>query len=114
MNRKSLIFLTVAAAFAVPAAAQAPRTSGGSDSMAPKTEASATAHGGFAGLDKNNDGYISRDEALEAPWVSRFSEIDKDNDGRVSRSEFDASQGAARGATGTTSTPAKKPEKPMK
>jgi len=114
MNRKSLIFLTVAAAFAVPAAAQAPRTSGGSDSMAPKTEASATAQGGFAGLDKNNDGYISRDEALEAPWVSRFSEIDKDNDGRVSRSEFDASQGAARGATGGATATPKKPEKPMK
>ena len=110
MKRKSLILLTVAAAFAVPAAAQAPRTSSGPDSMAPKSESAAAAQGGFAGLDKNRDGYLSRDEALAAPWVSRFSEIDKDNDGRVSQGEFAASQGAARGATGA----AGKPEKPMK
>ena len=101
MNLKSLIFLAVAAAFAAPVAAQAPRTSAGSDTMAPKSETAATAHAGFAALDRNNDGYISPDEAQAASWMSRFSEFDKDSDGRISRSEYEATQSAARGATVT-------------
>jgi hypothetical protein len=52
----------------------------------------------FTDLDKNNDGYISRDEARDATWDARFSELDKDNDNRLSRSEYDAMQ-AATGAT---------------
>lgn len=66
----------------------------------PKAEAGATAKGGFAGLDKNHDGYISRDEARDATWSNRFTELDKDNDGRLSQSEFNAMQAGA-GATGT-------------
>ena len=69
----------------------------------PKAEAGATAKGGFAGVDKNNDGYISRDEARDATWENRFSELDKDNDNRLSQSEFDAMQAGA--ASGTTGAP---------
>ncbi|HEX6157049.1 MAG TPA: EF-hand domain-containing protein [Burkholderiales bacterium] len=69
----------------------------------PKAEAGATARGGFAGIDKNNDGYISRDEARDATWENRFSELDKDNDNRLSQSEFDAMQAGA--ASGTTGAP---------
>ena len=68
----------------------------------PKSETGAAgsgARGGFSALDRNNDGYISRDEARDVPWSNRFSELDKDNDGRLSRSEFEAMGGAARGAT---------------
>lgn len=106
MNLKTIIALAVAGAFAIPVAAQ---TSSGTDkpsgaaqgaaSDKQKSEAGGTAPGGFADIDKNNDGYISRDEAKDATWANRFTELDKDNDGRLSQSEFDAMQGAA-GATG--------------
>jgi hypothetical protein len=70
----------------------------------PKAEAGATARGGFAGIDKNGDGHISRDEAKDATWSNRFSELDKDNDNRLSQSEFDAMQAGA-GAAGRTGAP---------
>lgn len=98
MNLKTVLALAIAAAFAAPVAAQ---TSSGTDKH--KSEAGGTAPGGFAAIDKNNDGYISRDEAKDAAWSNRFSELDKDNDGRLSRSEFDALGGAAAGAGGRDS-----------
>jgi hypothetical protein len=61
------------------------------DACIARHEAGASARA-FAALDKNKDGYISREEARDAAWVSRFSELDKDNDGRISPSEFDAMQ----------------------
>ena len=81
MNLKTLTALTIAAAFAAPVLAQAPGSAGG-----------------FAAMDRNNDGYVSRDEARDASWNTRFSELDKDNDGRISQSEFSA-LGAAGGAS---------------
>ena len=54
-------------------------------------------------MDKNNDGYISRDEARDATWDNRFSELDKDNDGRMSQSEFDAMRPSTTG--GMTGAP---------
>jgi hypothetical protein len=75
----------------------------------PKAEAGATAKGGFAAIDKNHDGYISRDEARDATWANRFSELDRDNDGRLSQSEFNAMQAGA-GASGST---AAKPNAPL-
>jgi hypothetical protein len=116
MNLKTIIALAIAAAFALPAAAQ---TSSGTDkpsgtaqgaaSDKHKSEAGGTAPGGFAGIDKNNDGYISRDEAKDAAWSNRFSELDKDNDGRLSQSEFDALSGTATGAAGAIGRDASSP-----
>lgn len=161
MKLKSIMTLAIAAAFALPAAAQmSPRTdtttggplTSGSNSAdrpantpkadssvpavtpgantsgtnaadrapnTPKSEAgaasgsstlpstsgsaasgSSSAAGGFSGIDRNGDGFISRDEAKDATWSNRFTELDKDNDGRLSRSEFDAMGDSA---TGTTS-----------
>lgn len=101
-----------------PAAPPAVLGPGKTDSTttAPKAEpdratsgsaAGATAKGGFAGIDKNNDGYISRDEAKDATWENRFTELDKDNDNRLSRTEFEALQAGtgAAGASGSTSAP---------
>ena len=115
MNRKTLMTLALTAVFAVPALAQQspgkmdtpasnPQTVSGNDGSKPadRPGAGATAAGisaaGFNATDRNNDGYLSRDEARDASWANRFSELDKDNDGRLSRSEFEALQGAA-GAT---------------
>jgi hypothetical protein len=141
MKLKSIMTLAIAAAFALPAAAQmSPRTdtttggpltsgtnsadrpantpkseSGAGASTAPSSSVpsttapsttgsaasgSSSAAGGFSGIDRNGDGFISRDEARDATWSNRFAELDKDNDGRLSRSEFDAMGDSA---TGTTS-----------
>jgi hypothetical protein len=107
--KKQLITLAIAAAFAAPVLAQSPGriTTDPKDSnpaappatpgKADRSAAGATA-GGFGSIDRNSDGYISRDEARDATWNSRFSELDKDNDGRISQVEFGA-LGAAAGAT---------------
>lgn len=120
MKLKAAIAIAVAGAFALPLAAQAsaeadrmilaqaPLT-GGSNAAdrkpnTPKAEAGATAKGGFAAIDKNHDGHISRDEAKDATWENRFSELDRDNDNRLSQSEFDAMQAGA-GASGSSGAP---------
>lgn len=128
MKLKAAIAIAVAGAFALPLAAQAsadadriivaqsgstatpgaPVHSGtnAADRPAntPKAETGATARGGFAAIDKNGDGHISRDEAKDATWENRFSELDKDNDNRLSQSEFDAMQAGA-GASGSSGAP---------
>ena len=91
----------------VTGSATAPITSGSNSAdrpaNTPKAGTGATARGGFSAIDKNHDGYISRDEARDATWANRFSELDKDNDGRLSQSEFDAMQAGA-GASARPST----------
>jgi hypothetical protein len=107
--KKQLITLAIAAAFAAPALAQSPgrTTTDPKDSnpAAPPASygstdrsASGATAGGFSAMDRNGDGYISRDEARDAAWHSRFSELDRDNDGRLSQQEYGA-LGAAAGAT---------------
>jgi Ca2+-binding EF-hand superfamily protein len=60
---------------------------------------------GFDAYDKNNDGVITRSEALGHPvLLKRFNAIDKDNDGRISRTEWLASRTKAK-------TAARKPTK---
>ena len=94
--KRQLITLAIAAALAAPALAQSPgRTTTDPKDSNPAAGASA---GSFTSMDRNGDGYISRDEAREATWSSRFSELDTDNDGRLSQSEFGA-LGSAAGAT---------------
>ena len=59
----------------------------------------------FERLDKNHDGYISRDEAKDASELNtRFTELDRNNDGKLSRDEYSALNESSRGATGTTGT----------
>lgn len=66
----------------------------------PSGGGSTTRHGRFDALDKNHDGYISRDEASNASELNtRFSELDRNNDGKLSRSEYGALHSSARGST---------------
>jgi hypothetical protein len=56
----------------------------------------------FDELDRNRDGYVSRDEAKDAVELNtRFTELDKNNDGKLSREEYNALHEGASGATGT-------------
>jgi len=69
----------------------------------------------FERLDRNKDGYLSREElasrdALTRNWIA----IDRDRDGRISRSEFglvgaDAAKPQPSAASGGSAAP-KKPE----
>src|SRR5688572_23591896 len=111
MKLKTVMAVLIAAAFAAPVLAQSPgrTTTDPKDSnpaappaapgKADRSAAGATA-GGFSAIDRNSDGYISRDEARDVTWSSRFTELDKDNDGRISQSEFDG-LGASSGASTT-------------
>jgi EF hand len=62
----------------------------------------ASARDRFDELDRNHDGYISRDEAKNASELdTRFSELDRNNDDKLSRDEYNALHRGASGATGT-------------
>lgn len=93
MILKSIFAAALTAALAAPLAAQ--QTPPDKD---PQRQARPQDKG-FAELDRNQDGYLSRDEAKDEAWTSRFSEIDRDNDERISQSEFEALQGASSGKT---------------
>jgi len=68
------------------------------------TAGATSRRGRFDALDKNHDGYISRDEAKDASELNtRFSELDANNDGKLSRDEYNSMNSSARGATGTGS-----------
>jgi hypothetical protein len=96
MTRK-VIAVVIAAAFALPLAAQA---QSGADRM-------------FDALDKNKDDSLSREEVKGSPHDKDFTRLDKDNDGKLSRDEHAAAPehagdkpatgGTAGGASGSGS-----------
>ena len=80
------------------------RDTGAAGRANPSTGASSTRMG-FERLDKNHDGFISRDEAKDAAELNtRFSELDKNNDGKLSREEYNALDSGAKSARGATGT----------
>jgi len=110
---KTLIAVAVAGAFALPVVAAASAggdniviaQSGGSaaDGTMKQPGTGATADSRFERLDKNHDGFISRDEAKDAAELNtRFSELDTNNDGKLSPEEYGALYAGTRGAAGTT------------
>ena len=88
MQRKSLIAACVAAAFALPFAATAADTK---DKTNKSTSASSSSAGGassFKSLDKNGDGFISKDELKGTAHESNFDQLDRNHDGKLSSAEF--------------------------
>jgi hypothetical protein len=94
MRFKTLVAVAVAAALAVPLSIQA---------QSDKPAAGATTPG--SAMDKDKDGFISREEAKGTPLEKDFSKLDKDGDGKLSASE----QADAKAGAGAT-----KPEEPKK
>lgn len=88
MQRKSLLTAALAAAFIFPLAATA-----GTD-KAKSAPANGANDGGaeamFVSMDKNNDGFISKEEATGTPHAAQFATLDKDGDGKLSREEHAA------------------------
>ncbi len=97
---KSLIAAAVAAALVIPFAAtaadKAPGGASGAESM-------------FKSLDKNNDGFISRDEVKGSAHEKDFAALDKNKDGKLSREEHAAASehsGDKRPEAAASGTPA--------
>ena len=79
MRLAQSLFFLVAAALAVAVGTAKAEDKIGKDEKDP----------GFNALDKNNDGYISRAEALGNPNLSKnFKQADKNGDGKLSRTEY--------------------------
>ena len=99
MNLKTVIAAALAASFAGSVLAQSAGRGLEAKDVNPaapsNTPSAGSTKGGVAAMDRNNDGYISREEARDAAWSNRFTELDKDNDGRLSASEFNALDAAA-------------------
>lgn len=75
MQLKSLIALIAAGAWA--------------GSVYPQSVDPRSVNQRFAELDRNHDGFLSREEAKDAPELdTRFSELDVNNDGKLSRAEY--------------------------
>jgi EF hand len=92
--------IAAAALFGVPLAT----ASAASDSMLIAQSARGSADGRFEQLDRNHDGYISRNEAKDADELNtRFTELDKNNDGKLSRDEYNALNEGGSGASGSGS-----------
>jgi hypothetical protein len=122
MRFKTLIAVAVAGAFSVPFAALAQGTGGSTTapsathpqgnppasapagSQTSGTGATGEGNASWTKLDKNKDGYLSREELKgDNALSSRFTEMDKDNDGRISKEEFNAASSGA-GATGSSTS----------
>src|SRR6185312_16035732 len=110
MQAKPLYAALLAAAFAFPFAANAANDN---SSSSPSASANSANDGGaeamFEAMDKNHDGFISKEEARGTPHEAEFAQLDKNGDGKLSREEhYNAPEHVAArekaGATGSTAS----------
>jgi hypothetical protein len=90
MQRKPLIAALFAAAFAFPLAANAGGTNKDAGAKTASAANGATDGGAeamFKAMDKNDDGFISKEEATGTPHSADFASLDKNADGKLSREE---------------------------
>jgi hypothetical protein len=109
MKRRSLIALSIAAGFALPLTAQA---GGDKDKSAASGASGASgAEKMFQAMDKNKDGFVTREEAKGTPHDKDFAKLDKNSDGKLSRQEHAAAPehaGEKAAAGGTSDKPKSK------
>jgi hypothetical protein len=96
MQRKTLLAAVLAAAFALPLAVQAANDKATAGKSASAGDGGAEAM--FESLDRNGDGFISKDEAKGSPHAAEFATLDRNRDGKLSRAEHAASPGHAKAA----------------
>ena len=125
MMFKTLIAAAVAAAFALPfsasaagdkadkAASSGDKAASSSDKAAASgaTKSDGGAEAMFKSLDKNKDGFMSKEEVKGTPHDKDFSSLDKNKDGKLSRQEHAAApEHAGKAGTGASASENKKPE----
>jgi hypothetical protein len=105
MQRKTLIAAAIAAAFAFPLTATAAndKATTGAKSASANSANEGSAAGMFTSLDKNGDGFISKDEAMGSAHHANFDKLDKNGDGKLSKAEHAAAQGDARSSARSAS-----------
>ena len=144
MMFKTLIAAAVAAAFALPfsasaggdkadkaasgssagtstsGSASAGGTSGSAGNKADKASSGATKSDGgaeamFKSLDKNKDGFMSKEEVKGTPHDKDFSSLDKNHDGKLSREEHAAApEHSGKAGAGASASDSKKPQSTSK
>jgi hypothetical protein len=122
MTFKTLIAAAVAAAFALPFSASAAgdkadkaASSSNKSAATGATKSDGGAEAMFKALDKNNDGFMSKEEVKGTPHDKDFSKLDKNNDGKLSRQEHAAApEHSGKAGTGASAPESKKPESSSK
>jgi hypothetical protein len=93
---------------------------GSSGSTSDKASSGATKSDGgaeamFKSLDKNKDGFMSKEEVKGTPHEKDFSTLDKNHDGKLSRQEHAAApEHAGKAGTGASGAESKKPQSTSK
>ena len=110
MNRKTVMALAVAAAFMVPmayAAGDKAKDASAGTSASQGASGNAGAEVMFKQMDKDSDGFVSREEAAGTPHEKDFVKLDKNSDGKLSPEEHAAAPEHAgnKAATGGTNEP---------
>ena len=106
MLTKTFLAAAVFTAFALPLTATAADDKASSGA----TKADGGAEAMFKALDKNNDGFMSRDEVKGTPHDKDFTTLDKNGDGKLSRQEHAAAPEHAQAASGANAPESKKQE----
>jgi Ca2+-binding EF-hand superfamily protein len=115
MMFKTLIAAAVAAAFALPFSASAAGDKADKAASSGATKSDGGAEAMFKALDKNKDGFMSKEEVKGTPHDKDFSSLDKNNDGKLSRQEHAAApEHAGKAGTGASASESKKPESSSK
>lgn len=93
------------------AAAGGTSGSSGDKAASGATKSDGGAEAMFKSLDKNKDGFMSKEEVKGTPHDKDFSSLDKNKDGKLSRQEHAAApEHAGKAGTGASASESKKPE----
>lgn len=106
MNVKTLLATAIVAAFATSLAQAADDKA--SSAGAPASSGASGAEKMFTALDKNKDGFLSREEVQGTPHAKDFDMLDKNSDGKLSPEEHAAAPEHAgdKASSGATTAPA--------